>query len=168
MGQFESFIGVNFWTALFVLLNTLAIFFAAKKLLFKPVRKIIADRQAEIDGMYSDAERAKCEADELAADYRRKLGDAQKTSERMVREATERAQRQADEIEQDARDQAQIILTRAAIDADAERNKALNDAKDEISSIAVAIAEKVLERELTDRDQAVLVDHFIREMEENA
>ena len=62
MGQFESFIGINFWTALFVLLNTLAVFFTAKKFLFGPVSKMIADRQAEIDGMYADAGKAKEDA----------------------------------------------------------------------------------------------------------
>ena len=41
MGTFESFIGVNFWTALFVLLNTLAIYFVGKKFLFGPVMQII-------------------------------------------------------------------------------------------------------------------------------
>ena len=55
MGYFENFIGVNFWTALFVLLNTLTIFFVAKKFLFGPVMKIIADRQKEIDDMYEAA-----------------------------------------------------------------------------------------------------------------
>ena len=59
MANFESFIGINFWTALFVLLNTLAIFFAARKFLFKPVHKMITDRQSEIDGMYADAGKAK-------------------------------------------------------------------------------------------------------------
>ena len=53
MGQFEAFVGVNFWTALFILLNTLTIYFVAKKFLFKPVMKIIHDRQKEIDDMYA-------------------------------------------------------------------------------------------------------------------
>lgn len=48
---FEGFIGVNFWTALFVLLNTLTIFFVARKYLFGPVHKMITDRQKEIDDM---------------------------------------------------------------------------------------------------------------------
>ena len=49
MGQFEALVGVNFWTALFVLLNTLAIYFVAKKYLTDPVTKIIAKRQKEIE-----------------------------------------------------------------------------------------------------------------------
>ena len=54
----EEFIGVDFWTALFVLLNTLAIFFVGKKYLFGPVKKIIEDRQKEIDDMYDSAGKA--------------------------------------------------------------------------------------------------------------
>ena len=46
--MFEAFLGVNPWTALFILLNTLTIYFVAKKYLFGPVMQIIADRQNEI------------------------------------------------------------------------------------------------------------------------
>ena len=59
MGQFEAFVGVNFWTALFILLNTLIIFFVAKKFLFVPVMKIIIARQEEIDDMYAQADTAR-------------------------------------------------------------------------------------------------------------
>jgi len=73
LGYFEEFIGVNFWTALFVLLNTLVIFFVAKKFLFVPVHNLITRRQAEIDDMYAEATQAKAEAEQMAKDYRRKL-----------------------------------------------------------------------------------------------
>ena len=43
--MFESFIGIDFWTAFFILLNTLAIFLVAKKYLIGPVRVIIETRQ---------------------------------------------------------------------------------------------------------------------------
>ena len=59
--MFEAFLGVNPWTALFILLNTLTIFFVAGKFLFNPVMKIIADRQQEIDGMYEAADRKSVE-----------------------------------------------------------------------------------------------------------
>ena len=57
MGQFESFIGVNFWTALFILLNTCSIFVVARKFLFTPVHNMIESRQKEIDQLYADAEK---------------------------------------------------------------------------------------------------------------
>ena len=49
-----------------------------------------------------------------------------------------------------------------------EKKKAVNDAKNEISAMAVAIAEKVVDRELTDSDQSALVDHFINELGDKA
>ena len=164
MGQFESFIGINFWTALFVLLNTLTIFFVAKKFLFGPVSKMIADRQAEIDGMYADAGKAKGEAEEMASEYRQKLSEAQATSERLVKEAAQRGQMREEEILRNAHDEAEAIRSRAAADAVREKQKVLNDAKNEISAMAVAVAEKVIGRELNASDQSAMVDHFIDEL----
>ena len=78
--MFESFIGVNFWTALFVLLNTLLIYFVAKKFLFKPVMKMIKDRQDEIDTMYQQAGDAKDAALALEAEYKEKLSQDRKST----------------------------------------------------------------------------------------
>ena len=55
-------------------------------------------------------------------------------------------------------------MTKAAADIAMEKKKAINDAKDEISGIAMAIAEKVVGRELNAADQAGLVDRFISEL----
>ena len=87
MGQFEAFVGVNFWTALFILLNTLIIFFVAKKFLFGPVMKIIESRQQEIDALYTQADTARRTAEKLQSEYEDKLSQAATTSERLVKEA---------------------------------------------------------------------------------
>lgn len=159
--MFESFIGINFWTALFVLLNTLAIFFVAKKNLFVPVKEMIDSRQKEIDSMYDAAGQAEADAEAMRADYQQKLADAQLTSERIVKDAVIRAQKREEEIIAEARDQASQIMQKAASDIAQEKKKALNDAKDEISDIAMAIAGKVVGRALNAADQADLVDSFI-------
>lgn len=164
MGQFEGFIGVDFWTALFVLLNTLAIFFVARKYLFNPVHKMITDRQKEIDTMYDDAGKAKKDAEKMAAEYEQKLSEAQATSERLVKEAVARGQSREEEIVRQATEEATAIMNKASNDIAMEKKKAVNDAKNEISSMAMAIAEKVVGRELTASDQSDLVDHFIDEL----
>ena len=162
--MFESFLGVNPWTALFILLNTLTIFFVASKFLFKPVMKIIADRQAEIDGMYESAGKAKAEAKALEEEYKQKLSVAQETSERLVKEAVARGVSREEEIIRQANAEADAIRAKAAADIAQEKKKAINDAKDEISGLAMAIAGKVVGRELTDADQSALVDRFIDEL----
>ena len=168
MAQFEAFIGVNFWTALFTLLNTLTIFFVARHFLFRPVMKIIKDRQKEIDGMYSDADTAKGEAHAMRNEYQQKLADAQATSDRIVKEAVARGQSRQEEIIRQAQQEASAIMDKASADIELERKKAINDAKNEISGIAIAIAGKVVGRELNEKDQAALVDHFIDELGDDA
>ena len=161
MGYFEELIGVNLWTALFTLLNTLTVIFVGTKFLFKPVMKIIADRQAEIDNMYADADKAKSEATAMEAEYKEKLSNAQATSERIVKEAVSRGQAREEEIIRQANAEASAIMDKAAADIALEKKKAINDAKDEISDLALAIAGKVVGRELSAADQSDLVDAFI-------
>ena len=166
MGQFEAFVGVNFWTALFILLNTLTIFFVAKKFLFGPVMKIIKDRQQEIDDMYLKAGEAEEKAAELRGEYEAKLLNASETSERLVKDAVARGQAREEEILRQANREADAIRAKAAADIAREKKKAINEAKDEISDIAMAIAGKVVGRELSGNDQAALVDQFINELGE--
>ncbi len=164
MGTFEALLGVNPWTALFSLANFLLLFFVLRKYLFKPVMKLIADRQAEIDRLYADANAAKDGAESLQQEYQQKLADAQQTGERLVKEAVARGHSREEAIVQDANRQAAAILEKASADIAREKKKAVNDAKDEISVIALSIAGKVVERELTDADRSALVDHFIDEL----
>ena len=164
MGQFEAFVGVNFWTALFILLNTLIIFFVARKFLFKPVMKIIQERQQEIDEMYTKASQAKEQAVALRTEYEDKLAAATDKADRLVKEAVVRGQNREEEILRQANAEANAIREKASVDIAQEKKKAINDAKDEISVIALAVASKVVGRELTADDQAQLVDQFIDEL----
>ena len=164
--MFESFLGVNPWTALFILINTLTIFFVARKFLFNPVMKIITERQQEIDDLYAGANSAKSEAEALRNEYQEKLSDARSTSERIVKEAVARGQAREEDILRKANADAAAILDKASADIAQEKKKAINDAKNEISGLAMAIAGKVVGRELNAADQEQLIDRFIDELGE--
>ena len=162
--MFESFLGVNPWTALFILLNTLTIFFVAKKFLFVPVMKIIVERQQEIDDLYAGADSAKAEAEAMRSEYQARLSDARTTSEQIVKEAVARGQAREEDIIRKANTDAAAIMDKAYADIQMEKKKAINDAKNEISGLAMAIAGKVVERELTAADQSALIDRLIEEL----
>ncbi len=162
----EGFISFNTWTALFILLNTVTMFLVLKKFLFKPVLKMIADRQKEIDDTYADADKAKAEAETMRQEYQQKLSDATQTGEKIVKEAVARGQSREEEIIRQANLDAEAIRSKAATDAAREKRKAVNDAKDEISVIALAIAGKVVGRQLDQKDQSQLVDSFIEQLGE--
>lgn len=156
-----EFISIDFWTALFTLVNFLLVLYVGKKFLYGPILKIIHDRQQEIDDLYADAGNAKKEAQALQEEYQEKLSDAQATSERMVKEAVARGQAREEEILRKAHQEAAAIMDKAAADIAQEKKKALNDAKNEIADLSLAIAGKVVERELNEADQTDLIDRFI-------
>lgn len=166
MTAFENFIGFNPWTALFTLLNLVLTFLILKKFLFKPVNKMIDDRQKEVDDIFAEAEDAKQKAETMRADYDRKLAEAKETSAQIVSDATREANRRSDEIIRQAKADADALRDKAGADIALERKKALNDVKGDISRIALDIAEKVVERELNAADQDRLIERFLRDMEE--
>ena len=126
--------------------------------------KMIQDRQKEIDDMYAKADEAKSDAAKLRDTYQQQLSQAQSESDRIVREATLRAQNREEEILRKASAEADAIRDKAIADIAQEKKKAVNDAKNEISGLAMAIAGKVVERELTDDDQSALIDRFIQDL----
>ena len=162
----ESFLGINVWTALFTLLNTLTLFFVLKTFLFGPVMKMIEDRQKEIDDLYSDAERSRTEAAALETEYRGKLTVAAETGERMVQEAVQRGRKREEEIIRQANREAEAIRQKAEADIAKEKQQAIDDAKNEISSLAMEIAGKVVGATMDSAKQEQLVDSFLNELGE--
>ena len=166
MGYFESFIGVNLWTALFTLLNTLVVIVVGTKFLFKPVMKMIQSRQQEIDDMYAQAQSAQDSAKALEYEYQTKLASAQEAGDRLVKEAMERGRSREEEILHQANREADAIREKASADIAREKRQAVNDAKNEISALAMEIAGKVVGQSLDAARQEKLVDSFLEELGE--
>ena len=116
MTGFESFVGVNPWTALFTFCNMLITFSVLKHFLFKPVKKMIDDRQQEIDTMYAEADAAKQKAAALEQEYQAHLQSIKAERDSLLRDATVRAQKREEDILNEARSEAASI--RAAAEAD--------------------------------------------------
>ena len=142
MSGFESFVGVNPWTALFTFCNMMITFLVLRHFLFRPVKKMIDDRQAEIDTMYAEADAAKQQARALERQYEARLEDVKQESDALLRQATDRAHAREAEIAQ-------------------EKKKAVNELKGEIGGIAMDIASRVVEREVRAQDHQALIDEFI-------
>ncbi len=163
---FESFVGVNFWTCLFTLINLLILYKFMKKLLFKPVMKMIDSRQKEIDDLYADANKSKEDAEALKSEYETRLSEAKDESDRIIREAGRKAAMREEEILRNAQDQAAKTLKKADEQIKLERKHALNEMKDDVSVIAVDIASAVLARAVRREDHEEIIDSFIANLGE--
>ena len=157
-------ISVNLWHILFAICNLLIVYLIVKRFLFRPVQKILAQRSAEVDKLYRDAQDASNTAQENKRLYDEKLATADSTVQQMFTTAQQKAQQQADETVAQAREEAGHILTRAQAEIAREKKKAVNEIKDDISRISLSIAEKVVERELRPEDHQALMEEFVREL----
>ena len=167
LDKFESFVGVNFWTMIFAWVNLLILYLAFKKFLFVPIKKMIDSRQKEIDDMYSDAKEAKDSAEAYRAEYEEKRAKADEESEEILRGALRKAQLREEEILKDADREAELIRKHAEEAAELEKKRVINEIKDEVSDMALSIAEAVIERDINKKDHDALIDDFIKEMGES-
>ena len=154
-------ISINIWNILISLGNLLIMFLIIKKFLFAPVQKILAERNAAISEKYDAAAQAQIKADECCAEYEKKLADADDEVEAILVDARERADRLEREIVSDASQKAAAMIRRADAEIAQEKKKAINEIKDEISTMSVDIAEKMIGREINEKDHKALIDEFI-------
>ncbi len=162
--EFESFVGVNFWTMIFAWINLLILYLVLKKILFKPVKNMIDSRQKEVDDMYSDAEKSRASADEMKAEYEKRLEAASEESEEIVKRAIRNAQLRGEEIIKSADEKAARSLERAKEEAELEKKRILNEVKDEVADYAVSIASKIIERDVSNDDHREFIGDFIENM----
>ena len=94
----------------------------------------------------------------------RKACLSKRTLANLLQQAVSRAQSREEEILRKANADAAAIMTKASADIALEKKKAVNDAKNEISGLALAIASKVVEKELKPADQSAMIDRFIEEL----
>lgn len=163
---FESFVGVNFWTCLFTLLNLFILYKFMKKLLFKPVKKMIDDRQQEIDDQYADAAQSKSEAAALKTEYETRLAEAEAEKEAILKAAHRTAQLRDEEMLRQAQEKAAQTLRRADEQVELEKKRAMNEIKDEVTVMAVDIVSAVLARDIKTQEHADLIDAFIENLGE--
>lgn len=159
--QFLDIISINIWHILISLLNLVILFLIVKRFLFKPVKRLFAERQADIDHQYAAAAEAQRIADEKREAWEQKLESADAEADRRISEATDTAKRRADEIVREADERADGIVRRAEAEAELERKKAEDGIKREIVELSSVLTEKMLGREINDKDHRAMIDDFI-------
>lgn len=157
-------ISVNIWQILISLANLLILFLIIKKLLFKPVKRVLAKRQETLDESYRAAEEANAEAQKKRDELDEKLSDAQNRADEILKDATDNAKYRGEKIVEEAQERADTIIRVAQNEAELERKKASDSIKREIVDVSSALTEKMLEREINTEDHRALIDSFIEDI----
>ena len=166
MEQYLGFFSVDVWTIIFTWVNMFILFTLVKKILFKPVNNILDQREAEINKIYADANDANEKAAAMEKVYSEKMAQARDEAGEIIKQATLSAQRREQEIISAAQTKAANMTKRAEAEIAQERKKAYQEIRDEISDISVAIAGKMVQREITAHDHEALINQFIENVGE--
>ncbi len=149
------------WTFIVQIINLFIQVYLIKRFLFKPINEILDKRRNLADKEIREAREAKDEADSLKVQYQDSLTNAHAEAAQIVSDAQKEAQNKADNLVREAQQEAASIKAKAAADIEQEKKKAMNEAKDEIGSLAMDIAGKVVEKEINEADHKKLIDDFI-------
>ncbi|MCC5909653.1 MAG: F0F1 ATP synthase subunit B [Clostridiaceae bacterium] len=154
------------WTFVFTIVNFLIIFYVLRHYLFRPVTEFMENRTKGIETSIEEAERKNKEAETLKEQYEEKLMSIKKERETIINEATKRAKTQSDEIIKSAKGEATKIIERGRQDIERERQKTVNELKDQISTLAIMAATKVVEEEMDQKAHEKMIQQFIEEVGE--
>ena len=163
---YQALITLDGWTFLAQICNLMIQLLIFKKFLLKPIKQVIADRKAKADSEIADAKKLREEAEAMKAEYEQNLQNARTEANQIVTSAQKTATARGEEIVGEARAQAAALKQKAEADIAQERKKAVNEVKDEIGGIAMEIASKVVEREISEKDHKDLINEFIKNVGE--
>jgi len=152
------------WNFVFQIINTIILYLVLKKFLFVPVTEFIKGRRNEIQDSFDEADNKNEKADKLKSQYELKLDNVKEESQEILIEAKKNAEKKGTEIIKESKEEAAKLKEKAHTEIEQEKKKAINDLKDEISSISILAASKVLEHEVDEKTNKKLVEDFIKEV----
>ena len=150
--------GLFFWqTLIFVGLILLL-----KKFAWKPILDAVNEREEGIKEALLSAKNAKQEMQNLKSDNEKLIAEARLERDSMMKEAREIKDKMINDAKTEAQAQGLKIIEQAKAAIQSEKNAAMADLKNQVSSLSIEIAEKVLKSELSDKaSQTKLVEKML-------
>ncbi len=164
LGEVASHGGVNTGDIIFQVLIFLVLLALLRKYAFGPLMGIMKQRQEHISNEISSAEKNHQEAKQLAEEQRTFLKQSRQDAQELIENAKKLGEEQKQSIVTEARSEAERIKQSAIKEIEQEKERAISALKEQVASLSVLIATKVIEKELKDQDQDKLINDYIKEM----
>lgn len=156
-------LGVNLTQFVFYLINFLILVGLLTKFLYKPFLNLMDTRKQSIRDALDNAELTNRRADEKMENYNRQIAKVEEEGREIIKQAKVQAESQAADIIEDAHTKAEAIMVSAEKQIERERQKALDDMKQQVAVLALMAAEKIVERSIGQVGQDQIVDEIIEQ-----
>lgn len=141
-------LGINLAELVFAAINFLILLAILTKFLYRPFLNMLEKRKQTIQAAFDDAAEQNRKADAKMADYRKYIANKEAEGRDIIRKARSRADIQAKAIVDEARDKADAMLKEATEEIEREKAKAMQEIRDDITSLAMLAAGKILEEDI--------------------
>ncbi len=153
--------GLFIWT----ILTFLGLLILLRILAWKPLLAMLQERQNTIARSLDDAKQARQELERIHAEQQRILAEARAQAESIVAQTRDDANRLRDELKQKAQGEASGIVKNAEKQIAQETARAVQQIRQEAVDMSVAIASKLLQRNVSKADNERLIDETFRQLE---
>ena len=155
---------INPVSLLMHLVNIVILYIVFRLLLYKPVAKFMKSRQERFAKEREELDAEKAEADAIRAQGDEILHKARSDAETQVAQIMAQADKDAKSIREEAQKQAGVIIENAKQEAQEEKRRQLEAMHDQVMELSVALASRILEREIKPEDHQKLMEEFLSEM----
>ena len=145
----------------FTIINLLVLYLLMKKFLFGPIIKVMDVRKAMIDQQFAGAKEQEDQAKALKEQYEGALKSAREESFQIMEQARNEAKAQADKTVEDTQAMVSAMLAKAQEDINTERENAMRQMKDDVASLAMEAAGKIIGKNSGADQDLSLYDQFI-------
>lgn len=144
--------------------NFLALLYILNKLLYKPMLQMLDDRKRTIAESFQQAESARQEADRIKGQYQGQLAEAKKEAQEIIERATKMGEEMREDIVKNAKVEADRAIKQAHTEITREKNQAVAALRQEVASLAVLAAGKVVGKSISVQDHEKMVQEFVDEV----
>lgn len=149
--------------ALFQLAMFVILLFLLKKYAFGPLMGIMTQREEHVASEINAAEASRLEASKYLEEQRELLKQSRVEATQLIENAKQQGETQREDIIIQARTEAERLKESAKREIVQEKEKAVVALREQVASLSVLIASKVIEKELSEADQEKLINHYIQE-----
>ena len=152
--------GLFIWT----IITFLVLFFALAKFAWKPLLKMLKDREDMIRDSLDDAEKAKVELERLSEESEAIMAKARSEAQSILAEGKTAAEKVKDDIIAKSKEQANKIRKDAENQIQVEKEKAIAEIKGEVVNLTLSVAEKLIQKNLSDADNKSLIEASLKKV----
>lgn len=165
---FASIVAFDYGLIFWMSLTFLTVLFILAKFAWKPIMKMIKDREKSIEDALQAAENAKAEMNNLKAENEKILQSARNERDQMLKEAREIREKMISESKATAKAEGEKMLTQARESIQNEKMAAVTELKNQVAQLSIEIAEKIIARELSSENkQKELIGDMLKSVKLN-